>query len=257
MDPKVVVITGASSGIGAALAIKLGLQGHKIVLAARRERELSQVASHINDALVVKTDVTRKVSVDQLRDQALNKYEHIDVWVNNAGKGITKPVMNLTESEMDEIINVVLKSVVFGMQAVIPHFQERGQGHVINVSSFLGRVPLVSHRSIYSAAKSAVNVLTANARVDLRPNYPDIRVSLVMPGTVDTDFHKVAGSPTRPVAGTRLGALVVESPDEVAEKIAALIEHPTSEMYTNPSMPDIVQRYYQDVEKFESQMRPR
>ncbi|HEX4922259.1 MAG TPA: SDR family NAD(P)-dependent oxidoreductase, partial [Candidatus Bathyarchaeia archaeon] len=135
--------------------------------------------------------------------------------------------------------------------------QERGQGHVINVSSFLGRVPLMSHRSIYSAAKSAVNVLTANVRVDLRPNYPNIRVSLVMPGTVDTDFHKVAGSPTRPVAGTRLGALVVESPDEVAEKIAALIEHPTSEMYTNPSMPDIVHRYYQDVEKFESEIRPR
>src|SRR5438093_713056 len=159
--------------------------------------------------------------------------------------------MNLTEDDLDEIISVVLKSVVYGMQAVIPHFQERGEGHLINVSSFLGRVPLVSHRSIYSAAKSGVNVLTANARMDLLAKYPRVQVSLVMPGTVETDFHRIARTPFHPVAGERLGSLIVESADEVAGEIASLIEHPVPEVYTNPSMPDLVQRYYQDVGKFE------
>lgn len=257
MDQKVVVITGASSGIGAALALKLALRDDKLVLASRRERELNQVASQAKDALVVQTDVTQRASVEHLRDQALEKYGRIDVWVNNAGRGITKPVMDLTDEEMDGIISVVLKSVVYGMQTVIPYFQRRGRGHVINVSSFLGRVPLVSHRSIYSAAKSAVNVLTANARVDLRTTNPNVHISLILPGTVDTDFHRIAGTPTRPVAGTRLGALVVESAGEVAEKIVAVIDNPTGEVYTNPAMTEMVQRYYQDVEKFEAHMGPR
>ncbi len=154
MAGKVTVITGASSGIGAALARRLGEKGHDLVLAARRESELNQVASQVKTkALVVRTDVTRRHEVEHLRDLALKEYGHVDVWVNNAGRGITRPVTNLTEDDLDEIISVVLKSVVYGMQAIIPHFQDRGEGHIINVSSFLGRVPLVSHRSIYSAAK--------------------------------------------------------------------------------------------------------
>ncbi len=138
MSDKVTVITGASSGIGAALAIQLGRKGHELVLAARREAELNQVASKTGArTLVVNTDVTRKVEVERLRDLALKEYGHVDVWVNNAGMGITKPVMNLTDKDMDEIFAVVLKSVVYGMQAIVPHFKNRGQGHLINVSSFL------------------------------------------------------------------------------------------------------------------------
>jgi NADP-dependent 3-hydroxy acid dehydrogenase YdfG len=255
MSDKVVVITGASSGIGAALAIQLGKKEHNLVLAARREKELNDVASRAGaKALVVRTDVTRRSDVEHLRDAAIKEYGHVDVWVNNAGRGITKPVMSLTDQEIDDIVAVVLKSVVYGMQTIIPHFQERGQGHLINVSSFLGRVPLLSHRSIYSASKSGVNVLTANARVDLKAKYPNIRISLIMPGTVDTDFHRVAGTPNRPVAGTRLGSSVVESADDVATKIVGLIENPVPELYTNPGMTDIVQRYYQDVGKFEEGM---
>jgi len=258
MAGKVTVMTGASSGIGAALARRLGEKGHDLVLAARRESELNQVASHVKTkALVVRTEVTHRSDVEHLRDLALKEYGHVDVWVNNAGRGITRPVMNLTDDDLDEIISVVLKSVVYGMQAIIPHFQARGEGHLINVSSFLGRVPLVSHRSIYSAAKSGVNVLTANARMDLMAKYPRVHVSLVMPGTVETDFHRIAGTPFPPVAGERLGSLIVESADEVAGKIASLIEHPVPEMYTNPHMPDLVQRYYQDVGKFEEGMARR
>ncbi len=255
MTEKVTVITGASSGIGAALAVQLGKKGHGLVLAARRETELKEIASKAGTkSLVVRTDVTRRAEVERLRDQAIREFGHVDVWVNNAGRGITKPVLSLTDQDIDDIVSVVLKSVVYGMQAIVPHFIERGHGHLINVSSFLGRVPLVSFRSIYSAAKSGVNVLTANARVDLKAKYPSIHVSLVMPGTVETDFHRVAGTPSRPVAGTRLGASVVESADEVASKIVALIENPVAELYTNPGMAGLVQGYYQDVGKFEESM---
>jgi short-subunit dehydrogenase len=103
------------------------------------------------------------------------------------------------------MMSVNLKSVLYGMQAIVPYFQQEGKGHVINVSSFLGRVPLVTFRSIYSAAKAALNVLTANLRMDLQEHYPDIHVSLVMPGMVLTDFHKNAlggASQRRPSGGS-------------------------------------------------------
>src|SRR6266487_5817198 len=258
MAGKVTVITGASSGIGAALARRLGEKGHDLVLAARRESELNQVASQVKTkALVVRTDVTRRNEVEHLRDLALKEYGHVDIWVNNAGRGITRPVMNLTEDDLDEIISVVLKSVVYGMQAIIPHFQARGEGHLINVSSFLGRVPLVSHRSIYSAAKSGVNVLTANARMDLMAKYPKVHVSLVMPGTVETDFHRVAKTPQVPRAGSRVGPMIVQSAEEVATQIVGLIDNPVAELYTNPASAGLVSQYYQDVGKFEENMARR
>src|SRR6266480_2528895 len=138
MTNEVTVITGASSGIGAALAKQLGSKGHQLVLAARREKQLKEVAKQAGTrALVVPTDVTRRADVEELRSQALKEYGHLDVWVNNAGRGITKSVLDLTDQDVDDITSVVLKSVLYGMQAIIPHFQERGRGHLINVSSRL------------------------------------------------------------------------------------------------------------------------
>src|SRR5207244_7485315 len=166
-------------------------------------------------ALVVPTDVTRRADVEDLRKKALEEYGHVDVWVNNAGRGITKSVLDLTDQDVDEITSVVLKSVLYGMQAIIPHFQERGRGHLINVSSLLGRVPLVSHRSIYSAAKSGVNVLTANARMDLKAKYPGIHVSMVMPGMVETDFYRGANTPQVPRTSRRGGPSVGHSAEAV------------------------------------------
>ena len=252
---KVTVITGASSGIGAALAKQLGSKGHHLVLAARREDELNRVAKDTGaQTLVVKADVTRRPDVERIRDRAIEEFGHVDVWVNNAGRGITKLVMELTDREVDEIVAVVLKSVLYGAQTIIPHFQGRGQGHLINVSSFLGRVPLASYRSIYSAAKAGVNVLTANLRMDLKTRYPGIHISLVMPGVVDTEFHKVASMPSFVGPGGRTGRVTIQSAEEVASQIALLIEHPVAELYTNPSSAGMVQQYYQDVDRFEKNM---
>src|SRR2546427_8972980 len=258
MTGKVVVITGASSGIGAALTRQLVSKGHQLVIAARRESELKQVAAETGSkAIPVVTDVTRRRDLENLRDFALKKHGHIDVWVNNAGRGITKTVMELTDHEFDSIIDVVLKSVFYGTQTIIPHFQERGEGHLINISSFLGRVPLVSNRSIYSAAKSAVNVLTANLRMDLRAKYPRIKVSLVMPSLVETDFHRVAGNPMAIKAGSQVGPQRVQPANEVATQIASLIYHSVAELYTNPALSELTRQYYANVEAFEESMARR
>jgi NADP-dependent 3-hydroxy acid dehydrogenase YdfG len=252
MDKKVAVVTGASGGIGAELCTKLGGQGFCVVLAARRSAELTGVAARCGgETLVVVTDVTKRSDVDKLKDEALRKFGKIDVWVNDAGRGITKNVLDLTESDFDEMMSVNVKSVLFGMQAAVPCFQAQGGGHLINVSSFLGRVPFVSSRSAYNAAKSAVNMLTANLRADLRRTHPGIKVSLVMPGVVLTDFAKNAlyGTPPMPAAVT--SRLNPQTPQEVAEIIMELIKNPKPEIYTNPASAETAKAYYSDVGAFE------
>ena len=255
MSDKVVVITGASSGIGAALARQLGAQGHGLALAARREQELQCVAAQSGPmALAIVADVRRRSDVDQLRDAAIARFGHIDVWINNAGRGIGRKVADLTDEDFDEMMAVNVKSALYGMQSVLPHFQERGTGHIINVSSFLGRVPLVAYRSAYSAAKAALNSLTANLRMDLRATHPGIHVSLVMPGIVDTEFARNAlGGTPPPAPGAR--SMLPQAPNDVVRMIVALIDHPQPEICTNPASPDIARRYFQDVAAFEATLK--
>lgn len=259
MDTKVIVITGASSGIGAALAKTLGAAGHQLVLAARREAELKAVAEAAGGKTVAVTaDVTRRQDVGRIKDEALRSFGCIDVWVNNVGRGITRPVLQLSDDDIDQMISINLKSALFGMQAVVPYFQQTGKGHLINISSFLGRVPVVTFRSAYSAAKAALNVLTANLRMDLRDQFPDIHVSLVMPGVVATDFHQnaVGGTPQyRP--GSPAGGTNAQTADEVAAVIADLIEHPKPEVYTNPASAEIARKYREDIEAFERNLLKR
>lgn len=249
---RVVVITGASGGIGAALARHLGGAGHRVVLAARREAELERVAGDIGgETLPVVTDVTRRADVERLRDRALEHFGRVDVWVNNAGRGITRSVLDLTDEDVDEMMAINVKSALYGMQAIAPHFVERGNGHLINVSSLLGRVPLANHRSAYNAAKAALNALTANLRVDLRA-HPGVHVTLVMPGLVSTGFNTNAlgGAAQQPPPGAV--AVGVQTPEEVAAVIAGVIEQPVPEVYTNPSTIAMVRSYYEDVGAFEA-----
>jgi short-subunit dehydrogenase len=134
---------------------------------------------------------------------------------------------------------------------------ERRAGHLINISSFLGRVPFVPVRSAYNAAKAALNALTANLRNDLRAEYPDIHVSLVMPGIVTTEFAANAlgaGAPGGPFRGGPPAGAQAQSPEEVAAIIGNVIDHPVAEIYTNPAHPDLARRYYNDVGAFEEAM---
>jgi NADP-dependent 3-hydroxy acid dehydrogenase YdfG len=240
---RVIVITGASAGIGAALARKLGSRGDQLVLAARREKELQAVASDSGGALGVVTDVTKRAEVQRLFDRAMDRFGKVDAWVNNAGRGITRVVSELGEEEFDEMMNDNVKSALYGMQVVLPHFKERGEGHIINVSSVLGRVPFVAVRSAYIAAKHALNGLTAALRVELRDAYPKIHVSLVSPGVVATEFGVNAlhgGSDSRKMPGAQPAS-------EVAEAIADVLDNPRPDVYTRPEHAEAVARYYEDV----------
>lgn len=122
--------------------------------------------------------------------------------------------MELTDEEFQNIIDGFLKSVLHGMQAIILHFQERGEDHLVNVSSALGRVPLVSHRSIYSAVQGGVKVITVTLRMDLRARYSRIHISFVMPGIVDTNIHRVAQTPQRMEVGECVGPRLVQNSKE-------------------------------------------
>jgi NADP-dependent 3-hydroxy acid dehydrogenase YdfG len=252
---KVVVVTGASSGIGAALAQRLGRAGHKVVLAARREDALEAVARDAGaDAHWVVTDVRRRGDVERLRDEAIRACGRIDVWVNNAGRGISKPALELTDDDFDEMMTVNVKSALYGMQAIVPYFIAREAGQIINVSSVLGRVPIATIRSAYSAAKAALNSLTANVRVDLRAAHPGIYVTLVMPGLVSTGFaHRVMGDPTTmPAPGPPPPGVQPQTAEQVAEVIAGVIDEPVAEVFTNAFSGDLVRAYYADVAGFEN-----
>jgi short-subunit dehydrogenase len=254
MDPKVVVITGASGGIGAELARQLGRQGHHVVGAARGEEALrTAMRESAHDAQAIIADVTRRVDVERVRDEAIRTFGKVDVWVNNAGRGITRRVLDLTDDDIDQMIAINVKSALYGMQAIIPHFQERGEGHLVNVSSMLGRVPLAPIRSVYSASKAALNTLTANLRMELRATHPNVHVSLVMPGMVATDFAKNAlgGAPGAPPAGVH-----VQQVEEVAAAIVSLIDKPVAELYTTPALAATARKYFEDVGAFEAAMPP-
>lgn len=252
---RVAVITGASSGIGAALARRLGREGYRLVLAARRADALRAVCVEAGiECHAVVADVTRRSDVERLRDDALAIFGAVDVWVNNAGRGINAPVLELTDAQFDLMMAVNVKSALYGMQAIVPHFKDRGRGQLINVSSFLSRVPLAAYRSAYNAAKAALNALTANLRMDLRREYPGIHVSLVMPGMVTTEFARSAlgGTPavTWVAAGGGSGPRI-QTADEVSAAIAELIASPRAEVYTQAGQLETVLRYYQDVGAFE------
>jgi NAD(P)-dependent dehydrogenase (short-subunit alcohol dehydrogenase family) len=253
MSSKVIVITGASGGIGAELAKILGKEGHILVLAARREKELKQVlAAAGGKGLALVCDVRHRQEVRTLMDRALMEYGRVDVWVNNAGRGVHSSVQELTEEDFDEMMAVNVKSALYGMQAVLPHFKQGDDGHIINVASFLGRVPLVPIRSAYNAAKAALISLCSNLRMELKKTHPGIRVSTVMPGVVTTDFGKNALN--APAGMPSWKAPVSQTAGEVAEMIAQLISQPQAELYTQPGQKDAVVKYYSDVEAFENNL---
>jgi NADP-dependent 3-hydroxy acid dehydrogenase YdfG len=240
MKDLVVVITGASSGIGAALAELVGRQGGKPVLLARREPELIAVAARSGPhAAPIVTDVTKRAEVQRAVELTLTRFGQIDVLVNNAGRGISRLVSELADADLDEMFLVNVKSALYGMQAVLPHFRERGRGHIINISSMLGRVPFAPIRSAYSASKHALNSLTANLRMELKP-IPGITVSSVHPGVVATEFGSNAlhgGMDSRTFPGAQTAA-------QVAEVIADVIEHPRADVYTRPEGRQVITSYY-------------
>jgi len=244
MRDKVVVITGASGGIGAALAELLASRGAALVLVARRENELRSVAARCGDrARPIVADVTRRDEVRRVVDETLASLGRIDVWVNNVGQGISRPPSQLSDDDIDEIMKVNVKSALYGMQEVLPHFKSRNTGHVINVSSMLGRVPFAVIRSAYNGAKHFLNALTANFRAEVQQTHPGIQFSLVSPGVVRTAFGLNArhgGPDSRQLPNS-------QSSEEVAAVIAGVIESRRPDVYTRPGGRERVAGYFASV----------
>jgi NADP-dependent 3-hydroxy acid dehydrogenase YdfG len=213
---RVVVITGASAGIGAALAREVRRRGGSVVIAARRAHKLAEVAASTSGpCAVVQADVTRRADVERILAVAVERFGKVDAWVNNAGRGINRSVEELTDDDVDEMVRLNVKTSLYGMQTVLPHFKQRRRGHLVNVSTMLARIPFASFRSGYSAAKHALNSLTENVRTDLSRDYPEIVVTCVMPGVVTTDFglNALGGGPD---SRTLPGA-------QTAEQVAAIM----------------------------------
>ena len=198
------------------------------------------LAAQLPQALAVVADVTVRADVDRLMAAALERFGQVDVWVNNAGQGISRPVSQLTDEDVDQMMLVNLKAPLYGMQAVLPHFKERGTGHIINVSSALGRVPFAPIRSAYSAAKHALNALTANLRMELRTTHPGIVVSSLLPGVVATEFGLNArggGVDSRKLPNA-------QTAEQVSDIVAELINNPRADVYTQPAQKQMAAAYY-------------
>lgn len=242
MQDKVIVITGASAGIGEALAERVVAQGAAgVVLAARRAPELAALAERLGPAtLAVPTDVSQRADNERLRDAALARFGRIDVWVANAGRGITRAPTELTDDDLEAMLAVNLRSVVYALQAALPGWKTAGRGHLIAVSSMLGRVPYFAGRSAYSMAKAAVNSFVTSARIEVRAEHPEIHLSTVMPGPVATGFGLSAlhgGVDSRAFPGAQPAG-------EVADVIADVIARPRAEAYTRDALREMAARYY-------------
>ena len=188
---KIVVVTGASSGLGEATARLLSEQGATVVLGARRADRLQSLAKDLEvrggKALAVTTDVIQREQVKALVDAAVQSYGRIDVMINNAGLMPQAPLERLKVDEWDRMIDVNIKGVLYGIAAALPHMQRQKAGHFINVSSVAG------HRvgpgfAVYAATKYAVRALSEGLRQEVKPY--NIRTTVISPGAVATELPK-------------------------------------------------------------------
>jgi NADP-dependent 3-hydroxy acid dehydrogenase YdfG len=186
---KVVVITGASSGLGEAAARMLSAEGAIVVLGARRADRMQSLASELNaaggKALAVATDVADREQVKALVDAAVQSDGRIDVMINNAGLMPLAPLERLTVDDWDKTIDVNLKGVLYGIAAALPHMQRQKSGHIINVSSVYGH-KVGSGAAVYCATKFAVRALSEGLRQEVKPY--NIRTTVISPGAVATEL---------------------------------------------------------------------
>ena len=187
---KVVIITGASSGIGYATALSLAKEGAKLVVGARRtdrlERLVKEIEENNGEILSQKFDVTKKSDCDDLVNTAIKKWGKVDVLINNAGLMPLSFVKNLKVDEWDQMIDVNIKGVLYCTAAVLPHMREAKSGHIINISSVAGRIVFPAG-SVYCATKHAVTAFSEGLRQELSPRN-NIRVTTIEPGVVSTEL---------------------------------------------------------------------
>ena len=186
---KVVVITGASSGLGEATARLLSAEGASVVLGARRVNRIQSLADELNakggKALALATDVTNHEQVKNLVDAAVQKFGRIDVIINNAGIMPHSPLERLKIDDWNRTIDVNIKGVLYGIAAALPYMKQQKAGHIINVSSGAGH-KVTPNGAVYCATKHAVRALSEGLRVEVKPY--NIRTTIISPGAVATEL---------------------------------------------------------------------
>ncbi|EJL30452.1 SDR family oxidoreductase [Novosphingobium sp. AP12] len=226
IENKVVVITGASSGLGAATARRLSASGAKVVLGARRADRLAALAEELGgdgSALAVPTDVTQADQVQRLVDTAVAAFGRVDMILNNAGIMPLSPLERLKIADWDRMIDVNLKGMLYGIAAVLPHMQRQLSGHIINVSSVAG-FKVIPTSSVYSATKTAVRVISEGLRQEVKPY--NIRTTVISPGATDTELP---GSVTDPDIAENVRTLFARGTvpaDTFARMVAFAMEQP-------------------------------
>lgn len=222
---KVIVITGASMGIGAAAARALSAKGAKLVLAARSTDKLDKLAKELDDAIVVTTDMTSIDDIERLVDTACKHFGRIDVLVNNAGQGLYGAVEHTPIAEYERIFRLNVIGPLLAMQQVIPVMRKQGGGTIVNISSLVSK-NYFPYLGAYASTKYALNALSHTARAELARD--NIVVSTMLPGLTDTDFGKnavKADNVARTMDSRNRPAMPnADTAEQVAERIAYTIE---------------------------------
>lgn len=224
---KVVVITGASSGLGEAAAKHLSELGATVVLGARRADRIEKVAREITDkggkALSIAVDVTQRDQVKGMLDTTVEQFGRIDVILNNAGIMPLSPMDRLNVEEWDRMIDVNIKGVLNGIAAVLPYMKEQKCGQIINTSSVAGH-KVFNGSAVYSATKYAVRALTEGLRMEVKPY--NIRTTIVCPGAVKTELlEHITEGDIQQANKDYVGAVGI-SPDSFARVVAFAISQP-------------------------------
>jgi NADP-dependent 3-hydroxy acid dehydrogenase YdfG len=227
IEGKVVVITGASSGLGEATARRLSSEGAKVVLGARRADRLKGLANELGaeagNAIAVTTDVTDQNQVKALVDAAVQKYGRVDVMLNNAGVMPQSLLEQLKVAEWDQMIDVNIKGVLYGIAAVLPVMKQQKSGHIINVSSVAGhRVGPGS--SVYAATKFAGRAISEGLRQEVKPY--NMRTTIISPGAVVTELPNTITDDAVADRVKKLYETVAISADSFARAVSFAISQP-------------------------------
>lgn len=223
---KVVVITGASSGIGRAIAINLAAAGAKIVLGARRTERLEELSNEIaqknGEAVFLETDVTKRQDLLDLSALAVEKFGRLDVLVNNAGISQLYKMEEIDIEGWEQMIDVNLKGTLYGIAAALPIFIKQGSGHIVNIISTAG-ISIVPTMGVYAATKNAVRTITEALRQESAGRW---RVTGISPGYVDTEFaSNIKNKQIREVIQQNAARMSIPA-DAVARSVAYAIAQP-------------------------------
>jgi NADP-dependent 3-hydroxy acid dehydrogenase YdfG len=232
---KVVIVTGASSGIGEATALALGHRGASVILAARRKDRLEAIAARIGGsgrgAAAVACDVTRREQVESLARSTMDQFGHVDALINNAGIMPLSPLAKARIDEWDDTIDVNLKGALYAIGAVLPAMLERGTGHIVNISSVAGRRTF-PNAAVYCATKFALHAISESLRSELAERSArdgnTVRVTIIAPGVVTTELpDTIADAEPRQNADAYYSS--IREPlrsEDIAESIVYALEAP-------------------------------